>query len=251
MSEKHLSTGSECPPSKPGVIRCYSMKYCPYAERTRLILKAKNVEHDIVNVNLKQKPAWLFEKNPLGKVPALELHDDVLIESLVTCDYLDEKYPEPALYPTDPWKKAKDRIMVELFSKVTSPMYKLNFNSDDSSLVPSICEDVRVGLDIFEKELEKRGTVMFGGDKPGMLDFMIWPWIERLPMAQDLVGEAQNLTPTDRFPKLLAWIEAMKKDKVVMSVFITPEDHKTFRSQMMNAPNGIPNYDFAMSKSMM
>lgn len=251
MSEKHLATGSECPPQNTGILRCYSMKYCPYAERTRLVLNAKNIEHDIVNVNLKQKPAWLFEKNPLGKVPALELNDDVLIESLITCDYLDEKYPEPVLYPNDAWKKAKDRIMIELFSKVTSPMYKLNFNSDDASLVPSICEDVRLGLDIFEKELVKRDTLLFGGDKPAMLDYMIWPWMERLPMAQNLIGEAHNLTPKDRFPKLLAWEEAMKKDKAVLSVYITPEEHTTFRNLTKNAADGVPNYDFTLTKSMM
>ena len=65
MSEKHLLSGSECPRTKPDVIRCYSMKYCPYAERTRLVLNEKIVEHDIANVNWKQKPgAWFFEKNP-------------------------------------------------------------------------------------------------------------------------------------------------------------------------------------------
>lgn len=37
------------------------------------------------------------------------------------------------------------------------------------------------GLKPFEDELERRGTPFFGGDKPVMLDYMIWPWIERVP----------------------------------------------------------------------
>ena len=63
-------------------------------------------------------------------------------------------------------------------------------------------------------------------------------------------GEAHDLTPKDRFPKLLAWDEAMKKDKAVLAVYITPEDHITFRNLMKNAADGVLNYDFALSRSM-
>ena len=43
MSLKHLETGSAYPPLEKGVLRLYSMKYCPYAERARLVLAAKNI----------------------------------------------------------------------------------------------------------------------------------------------------------------------------------------------------------------
>lgn len=74
--------------------------------------------HEIVNINLKQKPEWLFEKSPLGKVPSIEQNGQAIIESLVVCDYLDEAYPEPSLYPSDPWQKGRDRMFMELFNKV-------------------------------------------------------------------------------------------------------------------------------------
>lgn len=68
-------------------------------------------------VNLKNKPSWLFEKNPLGKVPILEQNGKLMFESLTVCDYLDEVYPNPPLYPSDPWEKAEEKMFVELFSK--------------------------------------------------------------------------------------------------------------------------------------
>ena len=43
MSLKHLKAGSEMPPLKEGKLRLYSMVFCPYAQRTRLILAAKNI----------------------------------------------------------------------------------------------------------------------------------------------------------------------------------------------------------------
>lgn len=56
----------------------------------------------------------------MGKVPALELENgDVLCESLIICDYLDEKYPRNQLHSTDPLQKAKDKLLIEQFSKVS------------------------------------------------------------------------------------------------------------------------------------
>jgi glutathione S-transferase len=43
---------------------------------------------------------------------------DSIFESLIIADYLDEKYPQRPLHAKDPMQKAKDRIMVEQFSKV-------------------------------------------------------------------------------------------------------------------------------------
>jgi glutathione S-transferase len=75
--------------------------------------------HDIVNIKLSDKPDWYFELNPLGKVPAIETESDCVYESLIIADYLDEKYPERPLQPKDPMQKAKDRILVEHFSRVS------------------------------------------------------------------------------------------------------------------------------------
>jgi len=218
------------------------MKYCPYAERTRLILVLKGVKHDIVNIDLTRKPEWLFVKNPLGKVPALERNGEVLFESLITCDYLDQLYPTPSLYPSIPWKKAKDRILIELFSKVSSSMYKIYPNLKDSVAVNNAVEEVQKGLDIFEKEITTRGTKYFFGVQPGMVDYMIWPWMERLPMVQNLIGDTKIIS-NDRFPNLINWIGAMMEDATVKAVCISPQEHGKFLQLRLD---GKFIYDFTM-----
>lgn len=51
------------------------------------------------------KPDWLLEKSPLGKVPCIELEGgEILYESLVIAEYLDDTYPQNKLYPNDPLK---------------------------------------------------------------------------------------------------------------------------------------------------
>lgn len=43
MSLKHLGPGSQLPPLRPGKLRLYSMVFCPFAQRSRLVLAAKNI----------------------------------------------------------------------------------------------------------------------------------------------------------------------------------------------------------------
>lgn len=52
-------------------------------------------------------------------VPVLENSQGQLIcESAITCEYLDEAYPEKKLFPADPYEKARQKMTFELFSKV-------------------------------------------------------------------------------------------------------------------------------------
>ena len=44
MSLKHLGPGSQNPPLTKGKLRIYSMVFCPYAQRVRLVLAAKKIE---------------------------------------------------------------------------------------------------------------------------------------------------------------------------------------------------------------
>lgn len=132
-------SGSQLPKiPDDGKLVLYSMRFCPYAQRAHLVLDAKNIPYHTVYIDLMTKPEWFPTKSPLGKVPALEVPKagDPLIESLVICDYLDEKYPEKPLHPKDPLQKSRDRIMVERFNAVISPYYKLCFSEPNKPTEP-------------------------------------------------------------------------------------------------------------------
>jgi len=237
MSEKHLGKGSTNPPLVQGQLRLYSMRFCPYAQRAHLVLDAKKIPHDVVNIKLSDKPEWYFERNPIGKVPAIETESgDCLYESLIIADYLDEKYPERPLQPKDPMQKAKDRILVEHFSKVTANLYKILIGTDCT------CDAIVTDLDLFEKELTVRATRFFGGDLPGMLDYMIWPWFEKIDALGNIAPECVLLT--DRFKKLNEWKEAMKEDDAVKITYLKPEIHAEFINSIRT---GNTNYDILVN----
>lgn len=109
------------------------MRFCPYAQRAHLVLDAKKIPYHTAYINLKEKPEWLTQKSPLGKVPALELPSvkgDPLIESLIIADYLDEQYPQNPLNSKDPLQRARDKILVERFNGFITPFYRLMYSEN-------------------------------------------------------------------------------------------------------------------------
>ncbi|GLG98826.1 hypothetical protein R5R35_002494 [Gryllus longicercus] len=241
MSVKHLSIGSTNPPLQRGKWRLYSMRFCPYAQRVHLVLDAKKIPYDVVYINLTEKPEWIYDKSPQGKVPVIECDGETLYESLVIADFLDEKYQGRPLYPKDLVKKAKDKILIEHFHSVIGSLYKISkFNASSEEYL----DDFLAGLDVYEAELVKRGKPFFGGDKPGMVDYMIWPWCERADMLK-IVGGDKFVLPKERFRRLMEWRQAMKDDDAVKASYLEPTIHaqylKSFRA-------GYPDYDSILNK---
>lgn len=238
---KHLAPGSTCPEVTPGLMRLYNMKFCPYAQRTRLVLAAKRIPNEVVNINLVEKPDWYFARNPLGKVPCLEFDGKVIFESLITCDYLDEVYPSsPMLNSTDPFRKAQDRILIEMFNGVSSNLYKLyRCSLDDESTWKGAIVGIHKGLQIFEDDLAKREITFFGGQNPGIVDYMIWPWMERLP-SLPILSHGMLKVQMENYPSLVKWFDAMKEEDAVKESFISPENHAKFITSFLA---GNPEYD--------
>ncbi|KAL0279957.1 UNVERIFIED_CONTAM: hypothetical protein PYX00_001397 [Menopon gallinae] len=234
---RHLKLGDSLPPKKDGCIRLYSMRFCPYAQRVHLVLDAKNIKYEVVNINLNDKPDWFFDKSPEGKVPAIELENGVtLYESLIIANYLDEQYPERPLYPKDPLAKAKDKLLMEKFNRVIRGIYNMMLQKGFST---EAMDDVKSGLDLFEQEIAMRKTKFLGGSRPGMLDFMIWPWCERADILKIVGGDLYKL-PKDRFPKILEWRLNMIEDDAVRVSYLDPEIHAKY---FLSRQAGTPDYD--------
>ena len=65
----------------------------------------------------------------MTKVPILEMEGKLVYESLITADFLEEKFPHTRpLNSTDPFQRARDKMFMELFSKVCLKRY---YNASD------------------------------------------------------------------------------------------------------------------------
>ncbi|XP_038070356.1 glutathione S-transferase omega-1-like [Patiria miniata] len=228
----HLATGDLLPPLAKGQVRLYSNRFCPFAHRARLVLAAKEVPFHIVNIDLKKKPEWYFTKNPLGSTPCYESDDKIVTDSAIICEFLNDSHNNP-LWPQDPYQKALDKMVLEYFSSKVSPAFF------KSSYYPVKGEEEKwfgeylTHLAVIEDKLKERGTPFFGGAKPGMLDYLIWPWFER----QVVYGAK---LPFENFPTLAAFREAMKQDPAVQQAAV-PDS--LYVKQFNNYINGIYDYD--------
>nr|AFU75553.1 omega class glutathione S-transferase [Perinereis aibuhitensis] len=234
--ERALAAGDPFPPLRPDHWRIYSMRFCPYAQRTRMVLLHKNIPHEVVNVNLKYKPDWFLKRNPWGLAPTIELNNKVIYESAICDDYLDEIYPEKPLYPKDAYKKARQKILMDHFSKVIPLFYtQIRQKGDPVKLMAEIKER----LSVFERELNGN---YFGGESEasiGMLDLRIWPWFERFQ-----VPKQNGVDILEGFPKLQSWTERMMQEPVVKATYFPPEMHqKWFVSLFINKA---PDYDIGL-----
>lgn len=219
MTLKAYRAGMECPTLAPGKLRIYSMRFCPFCHRSLLVLQAKNIPHEVINLDLKNKPDWHFKLNPAGKVPILQQDDKILYESLVVSEYLDEAYGQTRLMSTDPYIKAKGKLFVEAATAAVMPMLKIHHNKDDRD---KLWAEFRCKLNLFEDELKGSDGPFFSGNKPGFVDYMIWPFFPKA-LAFATIFPELNLPTSVEFPVLVQWMELMKKDCAVKALKL--EDH--------------------------
>jgi len=188
----HQKAGDPEPKVNPDKVTVYNMRFCPYAQRTMLTLLAKGVPFEVVNINLKNKPDWFVEKT-WGTVSVVRYKGHFIMESLVNSDFIDEQFPEKQLHPKDPIAKAEGRLLVEKLCKFVPFFYKIVYFPATPEERKGHWDSLLAKLGEIDAELKKLGTPFFGGEKPSMTDYMIWPWIERLPI---LVRASAAVTPS-------------------------------------------------------
>ncbi|CAH6942834.1 glutathione S-transferase omega-2 [Phodopus roborovskii] len=212
---RSLGRGSSPPgPVPDGVIRIYSMRFCPYSHRARLVLKAKGIRHEVININLKNKPEWYFTKHPFGQIPVLENSQGQLIyESVIACEYLDDLYPGRKLFPYDPYERARQKMLLELFCKIPHLSKECLVAMRSGRQCMDLKTALRQEFRNLEQVLEYQNITFFGGDRISMIDYLFWPWFERL----DVYGLADCVNHT---PMLRLWIATMKQDPTVCALLI-------------------------------
>jgi len=71
---------------------------CPYVQRAVIALKEKGVDYERIDIDLANKPDWFLKISPLGKVPVLKVGDEVIFESAVIAEFLEDTVAPP-LHP--------------------------------------------------------------------------------------------------------------------------------------------------------
>lgn len=189
-----------------------SFKLCPFVQRAVIVLKYKKVDFDVTYIDLGNPPGWFKEISPLGKVPVLKVGDEVLFESSVIQEYVDEITP-PSLHPSDPLIKAKNRAWIAFGGEVIMLIPQLMQAKDQARF-----EAVKAELVEKFSRLEavhSAGTY-FNGEDFCLIDAAYAPVFMRL----DIFAKSCGVSFLDDLPKMKAWSEGLLsidcvKDSVV------------------------------------
>jgi len=178
------------------VITLYNAARCPYAARARIVLAEKGIEVEVVEIDLSDRPAWLYEKNPTGRVPVIEEDGGRPVpESVVIMEFLEERYPEPPLLPPDHADRAAVRCLIFRDDQLTDPYYAFRRGEEGAR------EELDAALGRLDAMLTEQPYL--GGAEYGLADIAYVPWLLR---ARDMLG-----VELDDFPAVVDWLGRLEE----------------------------------------
>ncbi|MEM9541465.1 MAG: glutathione S-transferase family protein [Cyanobacteria bacterium P01_E01_bin.42] len=203
------------------MITFYNSKISSNTRRVWVALLEKNLEFEEVLIQLNQgeqlKPEFL-ELNPFHHIPVLIDDGFKVFESLAILDYLEAKYPESQLMPTDAESIAKVRT-IELVTlneliPVTFPLMRKSLEFDvPPEQLEKAQKQVSTVLQFFESQLDGQQPYFIG---------------DRLTLADVVAG---TTVPTlsyfgislEEYPKVTQWCETLQKRESWQKTTPSPE----------------------------
>jgi len=186
------------------IIRLYDYWRSSAAYRVRIALNLKGLAYTSVPVNLlasEQSGEPYRDKNPQGLVPTIEVDGRRIVQSLAIIDYLDRRFPDPALLPDDPFARADAMALALVVACDIHPPINLRMMRrlkhdlaiDDDGRARWTAHWMADGLAAMEAMAPN--APYLAGETPGLPDLCLVP---------QLYNARRNAVPLDAYPKLVA-----------------------------------------------
>jgi len=183
--------------------------FSPYARKVRIALYEKDVPFERVRaLHGDCNRTDFIDVNPRAEVPALVDGNFQLFDSTVICEYIEDRYPAPPLYPKDPERRGTCRLIEDLAdTQLDAALYAITlieFGRGESH--PTMHEVAARDMGRLYVELEGRlGEKRFlCGDAFSIADIAVAPHV----MAATFLGFSPD--PTQR-PNLARWMDRVQE----------------------------------------
>jgi maleylacetoacetate isomerase len=145
--------------------------------RVRIALNLKNLSYKYIPVHLvngsgEQFSADYIKLNPQAEVPTLIHSGKSIGQSVAIIEYLDELFPQPLLYPKDPYTKARIRQFCEIINSFLHPLSNLKVlkkleqdnGYDQKKKEQWIQHWSQIGFNSLEKLIDENSKFCFGNE---------------------------------------------------------------------------------------
>jgi len=199
-------------------MKMYSLMLSNFASKSRIAIYEKGLNVEFVDPPGGLGSAEYKKVNPLGKVPALVLDNGQLIaESELINEYLEDKYPEKPLLPKDAEGRAKVRSFTRFHDLYLEPPMRAVFpklfgQKLDDKFVQEKVTEVNNRLDQLEAMM---GSPCAAGSSFSLADAALAPTIFFMTNGLPQLG---SKGPTEGRPKLAAWWAAVQQQPSVKKV---------------------------------
>ena len=212
-------------------MKLYHTPISTNSRRAWVALLEKNLDFELVEIHLDGdhlQPEFVA-MNPFHRVPVLVDDGFTVFESLAILDYLEAKYPEPAMLPKDP----KDLAIVKMVELVT-------VNELGPALYPLSSERMGWGIpeaQVIEKAKEKVDSVLAFFE--GLLDDRPFFGSNTLTYAECVAGTVVPLLSwvdisIEGYPKIQAWCDRLMSRPSFQQTQFTEADLAAFASRRQN-----------------
>ena len=200
-------------------MKLYNANLSNFASKCRLAIYEKNAPVEVTPIpggDLKS-PEYL-KIYPLGKTPALAIEGLVIGESEVINEYLEEKFPTPALLPKDPESRARVRELSRFHDLYLEPPLRalfpqVNPATRDQKLVDEKLKEVVLRVDQLEARLSSGPYAL--GSMFTLADCALIPTMFFATLLLPMLGGPSVL---DTRPKLAAWWAKVQERPTVQKV---------------------------------
>jgi glutathione S-transferase len=162
----------------------YDVALSPYAQKVKMALIEKGLPYEIRTPALGAADAAFTAANPRQEVPALLDDGFAVFDSSVILEYLEDKWPVPALRPEGAAEKARLRMMQEIcdtqWEAVNWAMAEIRvMNRAEGAAAERILAQAARDLAGLRRWLARElgGHGWFGGEHFGLADIAVFPYV--------------------------------------------------------------------------
>lgn len=193
--------------------------------RTRIALNLKRLAYEQRTYDLRsgvQREEAYRSLNPQMLVPALETGDGALLtQSPAILEWLEERYPEPALLPKDTNKRAMVRAMAALIGCDVHPLNNLRvlgqlrteFGADSAAVKQWTARWIGDGFAALEALIARHGGAFAYGDRPTLVECYLVPQLYSAERFEVDVSPYPRLLAVANAARALPEVEAAHPDR--------------------------------------